>query len=206
MKRAMSALTAVALMSLVGVAVVSTEATAQKTAAPAAAGAFTVDAVHSTVLFKVKHLGVANAYGRFNDMSGAFVVDAASESGNSLEVSVNVESIDTANAGRDKHLRSPDFFSSKEFPTMTFKSTKFVKSGEKTFDVTGDLTFRGVTKTITVPVELLGVGKGRRGGEVAGIETTFTIKRSDYGMTYMVDNGGLGDEVTITVALEGGRA
>ncbi len=164
---------------------------------------FAIDEVHSTVIFRIKHQGVAFNYGRFNKMTGSFHIDAANPSNSSIDISVDAASVDTANADRDKHLTGNDFFSVKEYPKITFKSTGFTKKSEGVYTVTGKLTFHGKTKDITVEVADTGKGPGMRGGEVAGIETTFTIKRSEFGMDYLLK--GLSDEVNLTVALEGGR-
>src|SRR6266446_10101983 len=114
-----------------------------------AADTFKVDPVHSFVLFSVQHLGVTNTYGRFNDISGTVVFDKDNLSKSSVELSVPVESLDTHNSIRDKSLKSPDFFDAKQFPAMTFKSTKVEGTGD-TLKVSGDLTIHGVTKPMTV--------------------------------------------------------
>lgn len=167
----------------------------------AAAESYTIDGSHSSVVFRVKHMNVSNFYGRFNDISGKLNLDAANPEASSIEVTLKTESIDTANEKRDNHLKSPDFFNAKEFPTLTFKSTK-VEAGEgETLKVTGDLTLHGVTKSITVDVEKTGTADHPRGGKVTGVASTFTIKRSEFGMDYMLS--GLSDEVTIMIGLEG---
>ncbi len=173
------------------------------TSAPAfAADTYEIDAVHSAFLFRVKHLGVSYSYGRFNEATGKFTIDAADPAKNSIEIEVKADSIDTANAGRDKHLTGPDFFNTVEFPKLTFKSTTFKKKDGNKFEVTGDLTMHGVTKQVTTEAELVGTGKHpKSGAPIAGWETTLTIKRSDYGMTYGLE--GIGDEVTLTISLEG---
>lgn len=167
--------------------------------APAAAGAktFKVDSAHSSVFFKIKHMNAANFYGRFNKVEGSF--DLA---GNVLEATVDAASVDTNSTGRDNHVKSPDFFSVKEFPTITFKGTSFTKKDDTNWEVKGDLSFHGKTKEVVLNVANTGQGPGRGGGTVAGIETTFTIKRSDFGMDFMLK--GLSDDVTLTISLEGG--
>ena len=165
-----------------------------------AADTFKVDAVHSFVLFSVQHLGIANTYGRFNDISGTVVFDKESPAKSSVELSVPIESLDTHNSIRDRSLKSPDFFNAKKFPTMTFKSTKVEGSGE-TLEVSGDLTIRGVTKPLTVDFKKGGEGKGVFGEMRGGGETRFTIKRSDFGMNFQ--QGAVGDEVNIILSLEG---
>ena len=165
-----------------------------------AADTFKVDPVHTFVLFSVQHLGIANTYGRFNDISGMVVFDKDNPSKSSVELLVQVESLDTHNSIRDRSVKSPDFFDAKQFPTMTFKSTKVEGSGD-TFKVSGDLTIHGVTKPLTVDFKKGGEGKGVFGEMRGGGETHFTIRRSDFGMNFQ--QGAVGDEVNITLSLEG---
>jgi polyisoprenoid-binding protein YceI len=153
------------------------------------------DTVHSFVLFKVKHMGASSAYGRFNQFTVAVGANEDGSAVSSVEFAVKAQSIDTGNAGRDKHLMSPDFLNAKQFEEITFKSTA-VKGDE----VTGDLTLHGVTKPVTAKLVKVGAAKGMKGEELVGYETTFTVKRSDFGMTNLV--GPVSDEVTITVATE----
>ena len=176
-------------------------ALASPAAMQAGPAAYSVDTGHSSVLFRIKHNDVSWFYGRFNTFNGNFSFDPGSGEITGVDVTVDAESVDTGNKRRDDHLRSPDFFSSKEFPAISFKSTSLRKTGENTFEVTGDLSLHGVTKQITVPLEVTGAASGRR-GPVAGIHSTFTFARSDYGMNFMV-GAGLGDEVTIIVSLQG---
>ncbi|GJQ29544.1 MAG: polyisoprenoid-binding protein [Phycisphaerae bacterium] len=168
----------------------------------AAAGAWTVDPVHSFVVFKIRHNGAGNAYGMIHNPAGTFTIDPAKPEASSIEVTLQAEKVSTGNDGRDKHIRNPDFFNAKEYPTMKFTSTAFKSAGENAFDVTGNLTFLGQTRPITARLVTLGTGQGR-GGPVMGVEATFTIKRSDFGNKTMI--GPLGDEVAITVALEAGQ-
>jgi polyisoprenoid-binding protein YceI len=167
-----------------------------------AADAFQVDSVHSSVIFRVKHMNVSYAYGRFNDVSGKFLLDETDPSKSVFDLTIKSESVDTASTKRDSHLKGADFFNAKQFPTIAFKSNSVTKSGSG-YDVTGDLTLHGVTKPVTFRLASTGTGKSPVGGTVAGVEASTVIKRSDFGMTYMV--GPIGDEVTVTVALEGGR-
>jgi len=188
-----------------GIALHTPRATLATTeAATAAAGGFTVDPVHSSVVFKIMHGGVASFYGRFNNPTGEFLIDPENLSASTISVSVKAENVDTANGGRDKHLMSADFFSAKEFPEITFKSSSFSKTGDKTFKVTGDLTLHGVTKEITADIIYYGQAQGR-GGIKSGFDATFTIKRTDFGMDTYVKEGGLGDEVTLMIGIEGGQ-
>lgn len=173
-------------------------AQASSAAASEAAGDFKVDAVHSSVVFRIKHMNVANFYGRFNDVSGSFGMGA---DGFKADVTVKADSVDTNNAKRDEHVKSNDFFSAKEFPTMNFKADKLAKGADGNYSGTGKLTFRGVTKDVNVVIEPTGTGKGRDGKPIAGIEARLTFKRSDFGNKNMI--GPLGDEVGVIVALEG---
>ena len=162
-----------------------------------AADTYKVDPVHSTVIFRINHLGTSWVYGRFDEVAGTFSVDDKTPS---FDFTVNADSVDTNNKQRDTHVKSADFFSVKEFPTITFKSTSVASTGDKKFDVTGDLTLHGVTKSITVPLEFVGAADTKMGSR-AGYEAHFNVKRSDYGMDKMV--GMIGDDVYLTVSFEG---
>jgi polyisoprenoid-binding protein YceI len=162
-----------------------------------AADTYKADPVHSTVIFRINHLGTSWVYGRFDDVAGTFTVDDKTPS---FDFTVNADSVDTNNKQRDTHVKSADFFSVKEFPTITFKSTSVTSTGDKKFDVTGDLTLHGVTKSITVPLEFVGAADTKMGSR-AGYEAHFSVKRSDYGMDKMV--GMVGDDVYLTVSFEG---
>ncbi len=169
-------------------------------AAPAASAApLVVDAVHSTVLFRIKHLNTSFAWGRFDDISGKVNLDDKSPS---LEIQLKTDSIDTGNAKREEHLKSPDFFSAKQFPTISFRSTKITKSGDGKYTVDGTLKLHGVEQPISVELERTGAGKNQQGTAIEGFETTFKIKRSDYGMKFLLQ--GLSDEVLLIVSLECG--
>jgi polyisoprenoid-binding protein YceI len=174
-------------------------------ATPAVAATYQIDPVHSSILFKVKHLGTANFYGRFNDMSGGIDIDAANPGAGKVRLEIKTASVDTRVQQRDDHLRSPDFFDAKQFPTITFQSTKVVAVDDDSFDVTGDLSLHGVTKPVTLRVEKTGSGKHpRSGAEMIGFETKTTVKRSDFGMQFM--QGPLSDEVEILISVEAAAA
>jgi len=172
-------------------------------ASNARAADYMLDSSHAAATFKISHLGFSQTHGGFKEISGAFSIDPAKPETASVEVTIQAASVDTANEGRDKHLRNEDFFDVEKYPTLGFKSTAWKKTGEKTFDVTGDFTLHGVTKSITVPVTLLGMGKGMKGEERAGFSADFTIKRSDYGMDKMLGDTLIGDDVSIAVSFEG---
>lgn len=165
--------------------------------APAPSGDFTIDPVHSNIIFGIKHLNATNFHGRLNDFSGSFTLgDTAS-----IDVTVKAESVDTNQPKRDAHIKSPDFFSAKEFPTITFKAKDLKHAGEGAWSGKGDLTFRGVTKPIDLTLTMTGEGKGQGGKQIVGLESKITIKRSDFGNNFMV--GPLSDEVTLLVNFEG---
>ena len=165
---------------------------------------YKVDPVHTTAIFRIKHLGVTYFYGRFNETTGSFTLNTENPSEMSFDVQIKTQSVDTNATGRNNHLKSADFFNAKQFPTISFKSKSVQSSGENTYTVSGDMTLHGVTKPVTVQMEFVGRGdKGPRFGYRAGFDVTFTIKRSDYGMNYMQEM--LGDEVRIMVGLEGAR-
>ncbi len=165
-----------------------------------AAGSFNVDPVHSSVVFRIKHMNTAYFYGQFTDLSGTIAFDEAKPDASSMDLTLKMDSVDTHAKGRDDHLKSATFFNAAEIPTATFKSTAWKSAGENAFDVTGDLTLHGVKKSITVKFEKTGSGKGQKGEDLVGFETSFTVKRSDYGMTQMV--GPIGDEVKLMIGIE----
>ena len=165
--------------------------------ATAFAGSYAVDPVHSTVLFRIKHMGTSYAWGRFNEIAGRLNLD---DQAPSLEMQVKTESLDTANAKRDQHLRSPDFFSAKQFPAISFKSTRVARVGDNKYDVDGTLSLHGVDRPLKVQLERTGTGKNQLGAAVAGYTTTFSIKRSDFGMKFGLE--GLSDDVLLIVSLE----
>lgn len=177
--------------------------TAPAAANPAAAPlVFGVDDVHSLALFRVQHMGASNFWGRFNTVEGSFAFTPGSAEGMRFDITIKTDSVDTGVDKLDQHLRSPDFFAAKDFPTMTFKSTGATKTGESTYDLKGDLTIRGITKPITAKLDFAGMadmGMGQR----SGFEATFTIQRGDFGVSYMLDKGGLGKDVRVVVCLEG---
>jgi len=168
-------------------------------ASSAFAQELSIDGGHSSILFRVMHKNTAPFYGRFNDVSGTFTI-AEDPAKSSFNVVIKTDSVDTNSKKRDGHLKSPDFFNAREFPTLTFKSTKVEKGEKDTLKVTGDLTCHGVTKSMTIDITQTGSASGPQ-GESKGVEAIFTIKRSEFDMTYGLE--GIGDDVRIIVALEG---
>lgn len=165
---------------------------------------YKIDSTHSSVIFKVSHLNTSNSYGRFNDINGTITIDAEDPARNSLDVTIKADTIDTANAKRDEHLRGTDFFSTKEYPEITLKSDKITKVDDNNYAVEGKLTLRGKTQPVKFTITKTGSGKHPRSGqELIGGETEFTIKRSDFGMNYMPQ--ALGEEVKVIVSVEAAK-
>jgi polyisoprenoid-binding protein YceI len=173
--------------------------------AQTAANPYKIDTSHSSVEFKIRHL-VGRVPGGFRDFSGTIEMDPANVSAGSVKVTIQATSIDTRNEDRDNHLRNEDFFDVKKFPTITYESTKVTGSGEK-FQVEGNLTMHGVTRPVTLDVEVLGVGPDPWGNTRIGFEATATINRKDFGISWnrALDTGGviLGEDVEISMAIEG---
>jgi polyisoprenoid-binding protein YceI len=167
----------------------------------AKADPYKIDPVHSTVLFKISHLRAGKVYGRFDKFSGTFNLDPADPSKDRVEVELLTDSLDSNSQGRDKDVKGPDFLNTAQFPKATFKSTSVKKVDDNHLEVTGDLTLKSVTKPITLNVEILGNGKGMKGETRQGLEATTTLNRSDFDIKYMLP--ALGDEVSLTLAIEG---
>jgi len=179
------------------------------TAAPAAPLTFNIDRSHSQVGFSIRHF-FSKVPGQFKDFHGTIVMDANAPAASSVDVTIQTASISTDNERRDTHLRSADFFAADSFPTLTFKSTKVAPAGKDRYQLTGDLTMRGVTRPVVLDVEFLGMGPIAMGGQSmgtkAGFEATTTVNRQDFGITWNknLDQGGamLGDDVTVNLHIE----
>lgn len=168
---------------------------------------YKVDSDHSGVGFTIRHF-VSNVSGRFKDFDGVIKYDKANPAASSVSFTVQAKSIDTDNDDRDNHLRSGDFFDTEKFPAWTFTSTSVKAVDADTLEVTGDMTIKGVTKKMTIPVDVLGSVKTPR-GEKAGFETSFKLDRKEYGITWnrALDTGGavLGDDVKVIISIESDR-
>lgn len=173
------------------------------TAPAAAAETFVVDNAHSTVVFHTKHLGISEAYGRFNKLTeDSQVVLDADPSKSSLRVVVLADSVDTGLPDRDKHLRNADFFNAKEHPEIVFESKK-ISGKADALEVTGDLTFLGVTKSVTAKARQVGKGDTAFGDHRAGFVADFTFSMADFGVAFVKQSpGAVGPEVHVTVSLE----
>ncbi|WP_306143641.1 YceI family protein [Roseibium sp. MMSF_3412] len=172
-------------------------------AAPAVAEpvAYDFDKSHANLSFTYNHLGYSTTDGRFGDWDGTLLIDKDTPANSSVEFTINIDSLDTFWADRDTHLKSPDFFDAAKFPQATFKSTKVEQTGENQLDVTGDLTLRGITKPVTLTVDVLALGDHPMAKKpAAGFAVTTVLKRSDFGMDKFVPY--VGDEVTVTFHTE----
>ena len=166
---------------------------------------YKIDKSHSEAIFQVRHL-VTRVRGRFSDFEGTIVLDEANPERSSVAFTIQATSIDTNEPDRDKHLRSDDFFAVEQFKTITFKSRTITKRSGDTYDVVGDLTIRGVTKEITLPVTHLGKAKDPWGNDKVGFETEITINRKDFGLKWNapLETGGflVGDEVKVSLSIQ----
>jgi polyisoprenoid-binding protein YceI len=167
-----------------------------------AAEQYSVDPMHTGISFKISHLGLSWVFGTFKDVSGNFTIDPDNAAQSSFALTIKADSIDTANAKRDEHLRSPDFFNTKQFPVLTFKSTS-VRAIDGGYEVTGDFNLHGETRSITFPLK-----GGRKAQFPPGVTRTgytaeLILKRSDFGVGSPKFAGALGDEVFIAVSFEG---
>ena len=167
---------------------------------------YAIDPQHSQVDFGIKHMGISTVHGRFAIKEGTVDLDPANVTGSSVEALIDVASVDTGEAQRDGHLRSPDFFDTAKFPTATFKSTKITKTGEG-YDVVGDLNLHGVTKPVTLHMEAPSkaqVAMDKK--EHRGFTATTTIHRQDFGLnwngTLKSGDSMLGDDVKMEFDIE----
>ena len=171
-------------------------------AASATAKSYTVDGVHSGVIFRIMHAGAAPFYGMFTNLSGDMTVDMESPQATRLNMEIDTSKVATGNDNRDDHLRSADFFNARQFPTATFTSTNASVNDDGSMTIEGDLTLLGVTKPVKATMTPTGEGQFRNSTR-AGFETKLTFNRSDFGMTAYIDQGTLGDEVQLIVYIEG---
>ncbi|HEX9652725.1 MAG TPA: YceI family protein, partial [bacterium] len=160
---------------------------------------------HSSVGFSVKHLVISNTKGEFSDFAGTIMLDENDITKSSLEVTIKTASISTHDDKRDAHLRSADFFDVEKHPEITFKSKKVEKTSAG-YQLTGDLTIRGVTKEVSFPFTLVGPVPDPWGGKRLAAQASVTVNRQEFGVSWnkTLDGGGLlvGDEVTINIEVE----
>ncbi len=170
-----------------------------------AAEVYTIDPVHSSIVFNVKHLAVSTVSGNFKKFSGTITFDAKDLEKSKAEAAIDIASINTENDQRDGHLKSPDFFDAAKFPQITFVS-KAIQGEEGKYKIVGDLTIKGVTKEVSIPAVINGPVNNPMGGVVIGLSGQLTVNRQDYGVSFnkVLDNGGVmvGNDVTIIINLE----
>ena len=166
-----------------------------------AADTYTIDPAHTSFDFTVQHMMISNVPGEFDKFSGEITYSPTDLANSKADITIDASSIDTHIDKRDTDLKSPDFFDVAKFPTITFVSTKFTPGY-----ITGNLTMKGVTKVITIPVTISGPVKTMMGGQAIGITGNTTVNRHDYGINWnkTLDQGGVAvsDNVNITISIE----
>lgn len=172
--------------------------------AVATANVYEIDPGHTFVLFKASHLGFSHVYGRFTDVKGTFEIDEKKPEASKVSIVIDVASLDTQEKKRDQHLKGPDFFNAKQNPKITFNSTAVKKGKGETYQVTGDLTLNGKTQKVSFDFNRLRTGKDPWGNTKTGGDFTFTVKRSEFGINYMLGPDQIADEVQIIASVEGG--
>jgi polyisoprenoid-binding protein YceI len=163
-------------------------------------GTYTLDPAHTRIGFVARHAMVTKVRGSFNEFEGTATTDGT-PANTSIEVTIKAASIDTRNEQRDEHLRSNDFLAMDEHPEITFRSTEVKPTGSSTLEVTGDLTVRGVTKSVTIPFDFEGAATDPFGNERIGFEGSVVINRKDFGVNWnaALEAGGVlvSDKVTL---------
>ena len=164
-------------------------------------GTYVLDPAHTRIGFVARHAMVTKVRGQFNDFEGSGVVDPSDFTKSTVTVTIQAASIDTRNEQRDAHLRSNDFLAMEEYPQITFTSTGIQQTGPTSVDLTGDLTVRGVTNTVTIPFEFEGAATDPFGNLRVGFEGSVVINRKDFGVTWNValETGGVlvSDKITL---------
>ncbi len=164
-------------------------------------GTYTLDPAHSRIGFVARHAMVTKVRGAFNDFEGTAVLDGDNPANSSAQVKIQVKSIDTRQPQRDEHLRSNDFFSMDEFPEITFVSTGARQVDDENFELTGDLTVKGITRSVTVPFEYQGAAQDPFGNSRVGFEGSVVINRKDFGVNFnaALETGGVlvSDKITL---------
>ena len=155
-------------------------------------GDYTIDPAHTRLGFSARHAMVATVRGQFTDFAGTAHVDTANPAGSKVELSIVANSISTGQQQRDDHLRSGDFFESEQYPDITFTSTDVTRDGDD-WTITGDLTIKGVTRSISVPFEYTGSAQDPFGNTRIGFEGAATLNRKDWGLTWnaALETGGV---------------
>ncbi|MGH3795829.1 MAG: YceI family protein [Pseudonocardiaceae bacterium] len=164
-------------------------------------GPYSIDPAHSRIGFVARHAMVTKVRGAFNEFDGTIVLDGADPADSTAQVTIKAASIDTRNSQRDEHLRNNDFLAVHSHPEITFVSTAVHRTGETDFELTGDLTIRGVTNSVTIPFSYEGAATDPFGNQRVGFEGSVTINRKDYGVTWnaALETGGVlvSDKITL---------
>lgn len=167
---------------------------------------YKIDASHSEIAFKVKHMMITNVNGQFTKFDASLEAEAADFSDAKISFEADVDSITTHNEQRDGHLKSDDFFNAETFPKLTFKSTSIVKKSDDNYELTGDLTIRDITKSVKLAVEYGGTVTDPWGQVKAGFELNGKISRQEFGLKWnaMTETGGIvvSDEVKLHLAVQ----
>ena len=169
------------------------------------AGTWTIDAVHSDVSFYVRHLGVSKVRGSFESFEGT-IVTGENPLDSKVEAVIRTTSVNTKNEMRDNHVRSEDFLSVEQFPEMTFTSTAIRPKTSELFEVDGELSLKGVTKTVTLQLELNGFGTHYEGHAIAGFSAATEINRSEFGVTGGAAGAAVGEKIRIALEIEATQA
>ncbi|MDA3022751.1 MAG: YceI family protein [Actinomycetota bacterium] len=173
-----------------------------------ATGTWVIDPSHTTIGFSVRHAMVARVRGSFGTYSGSFTIDGENLSESTAELTISAASINTNSAKRDAHLASPDFLDVENFPTLTFVSTGVSAKGDDIL-VTGDLTIHGVTKSVEVKYEFIGLSTDPYGNNTIGFEGSAKISRKEFGVVWnaALETGGvmIGDDITLTLDVEANK-
>ena len=174
---------------------------------PTSATTWNLDPIHSNAQFKVRHMMISNVKGKFSGLSGSLKLDETDYTHSSIEVSIPSASVSTVDDKLDAHLKNEDFFDVEKFPTLTFKSTSIRSTGDHDYEITGDLTIRGVTKSVTLSVnDLSEPSKDPWGNLRIGLSGSAKVNRKDFGLVWNapLEFGGVlvGDEVTITLDVQ----
>lgn len=167
--------------------------------------AWEIDPKHSEATFSVKHMMFTTVRGHFRVLSGHLHIDEQHPESSWVDAQVDTTSVDTRDEGRDGHLRSPDFFDAEHYPTLNFKSTKVEHIEDNEYNVTGDLTMRGVTKPVTFKAEYAGLGKDPWGQPRVGLSAKTQVNRKDWGLNWnqALESGGVlvSEKVNIEIDL-----
>ena len=185
----------------------STSAMTTPVSGATALSTWNIDPAHSAAEFKVRHMMISNVKGKFSGLSGSLKLDETDYTHSSIEVSIPTASVSTVDDKLDAHLKNEDFFDVEKFPTLTFKSTSIRSTGDHDYEVTGDLTIRGVTKSVTLSVnDLSEPSKDPWGNLRIGLSGSAKVNRKDFGLVWNapLEFGGVlvGDEVTITLDVQ----